>query len=100
VDTFEDGLASNEKCEYAGSATYGEGLNQYGGCWLMSFPGADNHAAFHFFFSENATSASKAESILELLFKIIRAINDNPEEKVQTIYNLPIDDELLRTMLQ
>jgi hypothetical protein len=60
----------------------------------MSFPGADNHAAFRFFFSEDTTSASKAESILELLFKIIRAINDNPEEKVQTIYNLPIDDEL------
>ena len=36
----------------------------------MSFPRADNHAALPFFFSEDTTSASKAESILELLFKI------------------------------
>ena len=56
----------------------------------MVRPSANDNTVFRLSFSEDTMTSSAAESVLELYLKVLHAMNDNPEDKVDSTWPFPL----------
>lgn len=94
-ETSEEESSDLSSWTTAGTAAYGGGLVQKGGCWLVAWPEEHGSAGFCFKFCEETMSPSKADSTFDLFSKILHAINENLDDRLYSALSFPIDERFL-----